>query len=76
MAEGICTPRGSVRYGQVERLVAVPGRRRVLSGGLAATKQSHGEVLDVGGPLGCQLEELDVAPFDAIYGHWGMCGSG
>lgn len=45
------------------------GQKTVLSGGLAATKQSHWKVLDMGGPLGCQLEELDVTPLNSIDGH-------
>lgn len=54
---------GSARRGR--------GWEMVPSGGLAATEQSHWKVLDVGGPLGCQLEELDVAPLDPVDGHWG-----
>lgn len=42
----------------------------LLRGGLAVTEQSHGQVLDVGGPLSGQLEELDVVPLHAIDGHW------
>lgn len=52
----------------------VPGGRvtgRKASGGLAATEEAHWKVLNMGGPLGCQLEELDVTPLDAINGHWG-----
>lgn len=40
-----------------------------LSSGWLGAKKSHGEVLDVGGPLGGQLKELDVAPFHAIDGN-------
>lgn len=54
---------GSARRGR--------GWETVPSGGLAATEQSHWKVLDMGGPLGCQLEELDVAPLDPVDGHWG-----
>lgn len=42
-----------------------------VSGGLAATEESHWKVLDMSGPLGCQLEELDVTPLNSIDGHWG-----
>lgn len=40
-----------------------------VSGGFAATEESHWKVLDMSGPLGCQLEELDVTPFNSIDGH-------
>lgn len=43
---------------------------RALGGGLAVTEESHGQVLDVGGPLGGQLEELHVVPLHTIDGHW------
>lgn len=43
---------------------------RALGGGLAVTEESHGQVLDMGGPLGGQLEELHVVPLHAIDGHW------
>lgn len=44
---------------------------RQVSGGFATTEESHWEVLDMSGPLSCQLEELDVTPFNSINGHWG-----
>ena len=40
-----------------------------LGRGLAVTKQSDWEVLDMGGPLGSELEELDVVPLDSVYRH-------
>lgn len=42
----------------------------MVSGGLAATEEAHGKVLDMSGPLGSQLEELDVTPLNSIDGHW------
>lgn len=40
-----------------------------VSGSLAATEESHRKVLDMSGPLGSQLEELDVTPLNSIDGH-------
>lgn len=59
---------------QAVRLVAVPGEsshETVPSGGLGAAEKSHWKVLDMGWPLGSQLEELDVTPLNSINGHWG-----
>ena len=41
------------------------------SHGLAVAEYSHGEVLDVSGPLGCKLEELDIIPLHPVDGHCG-----
>lgn len=41
----------------------------VPSGGLGAAEKSHWKVLDMGWPLGSQLEELDVTPLNSINGH-------
>lgn len=57
-----------VRLGGSARTEWLGGRG---SSGLAATEESHWKVLDMSGPLGCQLEELDVTPFNSIDGHWG-----
>lgn len=65
---GLPLPAGGEAGGSARR---ESGREMVPSGGLAATEQSHWKVLDVGGPLGGQLEELDVTPLDSIDGHWG-----
>lgn len=45
------------------------GKGWTLGGGFAVTKQSNREVLDMRGPLGGQLEELDVVPLHSVYGH-------
>lgn len=57
-----------VRLGGSARREWLGGR---VSGGLAATEESHWKVLNMSGPLGCQLEELDVTPLNSIDGHWG-----
>ena len=57
-----------VRPGGSARREWLGGR---VSGGLAATEESHWKVLDMSWPLGCQLEELDVTPLNSIDGHWG-----
>lgn len=69
----LCVPKASLRSNcSVNRKAAVPpglshgGRRAGLEGGLGVSKDADGEVLDVGGPLGCQLEELHVVPLHAI----------
>lgn len=55
-----------VRLGGSARKEWLGGRG---SSGFAATEESHWKVLDMSGPLGCQLEELDVTPFNSIDGH-------
>lgn len=55
-----------VRLGGSARREWLGGR---VSGGLAATEESHWKVLDMSWPLGCQLEELDVTPLNSIDGH-------
>lgn len=35
------------------------------------SEDPDGEVLDMGRPLRCQLEELDVVPLNAVNGHYG-----
>lgn len=45
------------------------GKGWTLGGGFVVTKQSNREILDMGGPLGSQLEELDVIPLHSVYGH-------
>lgn len=63
---GLPLPAGGEAGGSARR---ESSQETVPSGGLAATEQSHWKVLDVGGPLGCQLEELDVTPLDSIDRH-------
>ena len=65
---GLPLPAGGEAGGSARR---ESSQETVPSGGLAATEQSHWKVLDVGGPLGCQLEELDVTPLDSVDRHWG-----
>lgn len=63
---GLPLPAGGEAGGSARR---ESGQEIVPSGGLAATEQSHWKVLDMGGPLGRQLEELDVTPLDSVDGH-------
>lgn len=46
------------------------GERQPLGGGLAVAEKSDRQVFDVSGPLGCQLEELNIVPLHAVNGHW------
>lgn len=55
-----------VRLGGRARREWLGGR---VSGSLAATEEAHWKVLDMSGPLGSQLEELDVTPLNSIDGH-------
>lgn len=68
---GLPLPAGGEAGGSARR---ESGQEIMPSGGLAATEQSHWKVLDMGGPLGRQLEELDVTPLDSVDGHWGDRG--
>lgn len=63
---GLPLPTGGEAGGSARR---ESGQETGPSGGLAATEQSHWKVLDMGGPLGRQLEELDVTPLDSVDGH-------
>lgn len=40
-------------------------------GGLGVAEDANREVLDVSGPLGSQLEKLDIIPLHAVNGHYG-----
>lgn len=45
------------------------GKGWTLGGGFVVTKQSNREILDMGGPLGSQLEELDISPLHTVNRH-------
>lgn len=62
---------GRVRRRRVEGQVRVRGVGGcwTLGGGLAVAKKSDRKVFDVSRPLGGQLEELNVVPLNAVYGH-------
>lgn len=47
---------------------------QMLEGGFGVSKDADGEVLDVGRPLGSQLEELDVIPLHPVDENWGDRG--
>lgn len=68
---GLCAE-GATGSRNVEGQVGVGGVGgcESLGGGLAVAEKSDGQVFDVSGPLGGQLEELNVVPLHAVYGHW------
>lgn len=47
-----------------------PPTERTLGKGPAVAEKSDRQVFDVSGPLGGQLEELNIVPLNAIDGHW------
>ena len=67
---------GGVRARRCDRIEESGGQLRgveansALRRGLAVAEKSNGQVFDVSGPLRGQLEELDVVPLHAVYGHW------
>ncbi|KAJ8361437.1 hypothetical protein SKAU_G00179620 [Synaphobranchus kaupii] len=68
-----CTGLHTLVWFHRKRVMALlAGRGRAWQSGLlGVAKDPHGEVLNTGGPLSSQLEELDIVPLHAVDGDYG-----